>query len=441
MEGFCVCWKLSIPVMMFMASSLPPFTPLQLLHIAGHIIWASCTRPGFAPFRPDDVEHFYPDPYPVYRRMMKEAPVFYSPRNLCWVISDSYDTVINLMRDERLSLNFKDWKFSPQKPAHKKNALDHLTDNMLMAMPKKDHMRVRKLAIPAFSPRIVEEMRQDIRRVVSAQFDAITTPVFDFAPLARSIPLAVLARYVGVPTDYQQAFEGLSHAILGNYDPTEAFDLPLALEGLDMLKRLVAERRARPQNDLISVMATTVEDGECLSETEMLALLAAVLAAGPDTTRDHLANIALVLAMHPAALQTLHEQPGKIDDVVRECMRWRNFGHSGATRFALQDIELLGQTIRKGEMVRLMFPCAMYDESVFPQPATLDIQRDNLDKVLYFGVGVHYCLGAALARTITEEVIGELARRYPHLALAAPPRYRKNMISRRMESLMLSVPA
>ncbi len=204
--------------------------------------------------------------------------------------------------------------------------------------------------------------------------------------------------------------------------------------------QLVAEKRAHPQEDLISVMATTVEDGERLSETEMLALLSAVLAAGPDTTRDHLANLALVLAMHPDALQTLHDQPERVDDITREGIRWRNFGHSGATRFALQDTEILGQKIGKGEMVRLMFPCAMYDERVFPNPAVFDINRPNLEKVVYFGVGVHYCLGASLARTITEEVLLELARRYPKLVLAEQPVYSKNMISRRLQSLLLKVP-
>jgi cytochrome P450 len=432
-----ICPSLKI----FMASSLPPFTPLQMLHIAGHIVWASMTRPRFPDFRPDDVAGFYPDPAPVYKRMKNEAPIFYSPRNLCWVISDSYESIIGLMKDERLSFNFKHWKFSPQKPEHKKNDIDRLTDNMLMTMPKKDHMRVRKLAIPAFSPRIVEDLRPEIRRVVNEHFDSINTPVFDFTPIARAIPLAILAKYVGASNDYQQEFEGLSQAILGNYDPTENFDLDLALKGLTMLKKLVAERRAHPKDDLISVMATTVEDGERLSETEMLALLSAVLAAGPDTTRDHLANIALVLSMHPTALQTLHDQPEKIDDVVRECVRWRNFGHSGATRFALQDMELLGQKIGKGEMIRLMFPCAMYDERVFPEPEVLDIHRPNLEKVVYFGVGVHYCLGAALARAITEEVITELAKRYPALELAEAPVYRKNMISRRMDSLKLRIPA
>ena len=420
-----------------MATALPPFTPLQMLHIAGHLALASVTRPRFPAFRPDDVEGFYPDPYPVYQRMMKEAPIFYSPRNMCWVISESYETVIGLMRDERFGFNFKEWKFAPRKPEHKKNELDRLTDNMLMTMPKKDHMRVRKLAIPAFSPRIVDNMRAEIQRVVREHFDATTAGEFDFAPLARAIPLAVLAKYVGVSTDYQKEFEGLSQAILGNYDPTENVDIDLALRGIAMIKDLVAQRRANPQDDLISVMATTVEDGDRLSETEMLALLSAVLAAGPDTTRDHLANIALVLAMHPPVLQALHDHPDKIDDVVRECMRWRNFGHSGATRFAMQDIEIMGQKIRKGEMVRLMFPCAMYDERVFPDPTRLDIERDNLEKVVYFGVGVHYCLGASLARAITEEVILELARRYPVLALAAEPVYQKNMISRRIQSLRL----
>ena len=425
-----------------MASSLPPFTPLQMLHIVGHIVWSGLTRPTFAPFKPDDVDGFYPDPYPVFRRMIKEAPIFYSPRSLCWVVAESYDTVIGLMKDERLSFDFRTWRFAPPpKPVEQRNALDELTSNMLMMMPKKDHMRVRKLAIPAFSPRIVETLRPDIRRVVSRYFDATDPNGFDFAVIAKRVPLEVLAKYLGVSSDYQQEFEGFSHAILAMYDPKESYDLPLALKGIEMIKRLVAEKRANPQDDLISVMATTVEDGERLTETEMLALLSAVLAAGPDTTRDHLANQALVLAMHPAVLQRLHDDPARIDDVVRECMRWRNFGHSGATRFALDDMELLGQTIRKGEMIRPMFQCAMYDERVFPQPDRLDIDRPNLDKVMYFGIGAHYCLGAAMARTITEEVISELARRYPRLELAAPPVYRKNMISRRMESLLLRVPA
>lgn len=426
-----------------MASALPPFTPLQLLHIAGHLVWARLTRPRFPAYRYDDVENFYPNPYLVFRRMRREAPIFYSPRQLSWIVSESYDTILDLIGDEEhLSPSFKHWRFAAQKPEHKKNDLDRLTDNMLMMMSKKAHMRIRKLAIPAFSPRIVEGLRPEIRCVAQKYFDeTLRSPAgFDFAPIARAVPLEILAKYIGVPPNYQKQFEGLSHAILASYDPTESVDLELALEGLAMLKNLVAERRAHPQQDLVSVLAATVEDGDRLSETEMLGLLAGVMAAGPDTTRDHLANQVLVLAMHPDALLYLHDHPERIDSVVRECIRWRNFGHSGFARFALQDMEILGQKILKGEMVRLMFPCGMYDETVFPNPERLDVHRPNLDKVMYFGTGVHYCLGAALARTITEEVIGEMARRYPKLELAKPPQYRRHMIARRMESLVLRVP-
>ena len=126
-------------------------------------------------------------------------------------------------------------------------------------------------------------------------------------------------------------------------------------------------------------------------------------------------------------------------NATRESFRWDAWGHRGYTRFALEDMEIHGQKIAKGEMVRLAFPVFLYDEKVFPEPDTFNLHRDNLDKVIYFGIGPHYCLGANIARGVSEAVIQEMLDRYETISVASPPVYEENVVSRRVTSLPLKV--
>ena len=420
---------------------MQPYQPLQLLHVLTHMAWARLTRPQFPEYRTNDPA-FYPVCYPTFKRMREEKKIFYVTRFLGWVVGGDYDTLVTLLRDDRLTVRFQDWKFYPRKEESKKNELNRLTDNLLMAKHRPDHQRLRKLAVPAFSPRIVDKLMPKIKATIARHFDALEAQggsVIDIVQVARSIPIEVLTQYLGVSDTYQNDFHEVSHAILGQFSPNTVIDMDAANKGIQMLKNLVREKRANPQDDLVSVLATTADADDRLSEDEMLSLIASVLAAGPDSTRDHITCVAYALARQPQAWAEVRANRDLMHNATRESFRWDAWGHRGYTRFALEDMEIHGQKIAKGEMVRLAFPVFLYDEKVFPEPDTFNLHRDNLDKVIYFGIGPHYCVGANIARGVSEAVIQEMLDRYETISVASPPVYEENVVSRRVTSLPLKV--
>ncbi len=419
------------------------FSAFQMARMGASALWGALRYPTYAAFRPQDAD-FYPREvcYPVYKSMRTEHKVFYMPKQLGWSIAGDYETLAKMLRDDRLSLRFADWRFYPRAAEDKKTELDKLTDNLLMSKHRADHQRLRRLAVTAFSPRMVDKLMPQIRATVVHHFDAMEAKDqgrIDFVELARVIPLEVLTQYLGVPSDYQKDFYAVSEAILGQFNPSAKLDEAEALQGIAMLKKMVAEKRANPQDDLVSALATTAEDGDKLSEDEMLALIASVLAAGPDSVRDHITTVAHTFAQQPAVWAEVRANPELLPQASLEAFRWSHWGHRGYTRFALEDITVYGVTIPKGEMVRLVHPVFIFDESIYPNPDKLDIHRANLDKLLLFGTGPHYCLGANIAKAIIETVMAELLTRYASLAVAEAPTYESNIVSRRATRLLLKV--
>ncbi len=243
---------------------MQPYPPLQLLKVIGHSIWTRMTRPQLPEFRSNEAS-FYPREacYPVYERMRNEIKIFYVPRFLGWVVGGDYEVLTSLLRDDRLSLRFHDWDYYPRIPEGKKNALNRLTDNLLMAKHRGDHQRLRRLSVTAFAPRMVDKMMPDIRATVKKYFEQMEAQSkdgsIDIVELARVIPLEVLTDYLGVPAECKKGFFSVSEAILGQFNPNSEIDLPGALKGIDMLKDMVRQKRANPQDDLISALATSGE--------------------------------------------------------------------------------------------------------------------------------------------------------------------------------------
>ena len=420
------------------------FSLLQMARMGAAAAWGALRYPKFADFRPQDAS-FYPREvcYPVYQRMRHENRLFYMPKQLGWAVAGDYETFTKLIRDDRLSLRFADWRFYPRAAEHKKTALDKLTDNLLMSKHRTDHQRLRRLSVTAFAPRMVDKLMPQIRATVAQHFDAMQAQsqngVIDFVQLAKAIPLEILTQYLGVPSDYQKDFYAVSEAILGQFNPSAELDEAAALQGIDMLKKMVAEKRKNPQDDLISVLAATAEDGDKLSEDEMLALIASVLAAGPDSVRDHITTVAHTLAQFPAVWAEIRQNPELLPQASLEAFRWSHWGHRGFTRFTLEPVEVYGVTIPKGEMLRLVHPVFLCDESVYPEPNRFNIHRDKLDKMLHFGTGPHYCLGANIAKAIIDTVLEAMLARYASLAVAEAPVFESNIVSRRITRLPLKV--
>lgn len=402
----------------------------QKIGIAAYMARSLLTKPLFSAYNPR-AQAFLQDPYPAYRRMQNDKPIFWSPHTLGWHVSGSHEFLAPLLRDERLTHSFRQWMFAPKSKAH--SELDALLDNLLMSLSPQDHMRVRKLVSPAFSPRFVAVARPAIEAMVNRLLDEQDRAgVIDMVKLCRDIPINAMAIYFSIPDGMRSDFSALGHAIICSFDSAGQPDVAGAERGIAQLRELFAEKRAKPDDTFMSTLVNHMEDGERISENEALALVGSLLAAGVDTTFDYMLNIFFGLVKNPQWGSWLKQNPDRVQDVIDETFRWNNFGTRGFYRFAVQDMELLGQKIKRGEIVQIMMAIANHDPAVFPNPESFDPTRDNLDKALSFGVGAHYCLGHAIAKLIAQITTLAVINRYPHLSTTQEPVREYNMTSRRM---------
>ncbi len=393
------------------------------------------TRPLFKDYNPRSPV-FFNNPYPVYRRMRDEKPIFWSPHTLGWHVSGNYESMVQLLKDDRFTHSFRAWRFAPQSKPH--SELDGLLDSLLMALPAKEHMRVRKLVSPAFSPRYVFEAQPAIEQLVQTQLDKLDRGgELDLVKLCREIPINAMAVYFRIPDAMRDDFGALGHAIIASFNTNVDMDIAAAERGIHQLRELFAEKRKHPDDSFMSTLVNHMEDGERITENEALGLMGALLAAGVDTTFDYMLNIFYGLTMNPQWGRWLLDNEDKVQQLIDETFRWNNFGNRGFYRFATEDFELLGQKIEKGDIVQIMMAMGNYDPSVFPEPETFNPLRDNLEKALTFGLGAHYCLGHAIAKLIAQVTTLAVVRRYPDMKLMRGPEREYNLLTRRLCTLVL----
>ena len=403
------------------------------LKIAAYALKNAIIKPTFSEYDPDDVTGFYPNPNPLNSKMLHDKPIFYAPKLAAWVCSLNRQETFAMAKDNTFSVSFNDWMFAPKpKPDAEKDELDKLLDSLLMSLPPEDHMRIRRLVQPAFLPRNIVKMDDAIVSIIDAALADLPQHC-NMADVTRSIPLRVIAALVGVSEDYQREFKGLSDTILATYSPTIQADRVLAHKGLKIVREVIESRRDNPTDDFISVLIQTAdEDGDRLNIDEVMAFVASLLTAGPDTTA-HFLNFTLQTCLtEPGLKEQLNADPALIPKAVTEAARVNYFAHSGGVRFATRDVTIAGQPIKKGEMIKFNVNTANLDPAVFPDPFTFNMDRDNLKEAWIFGAGSHFCVGAALARSIGEHFVERFLATYPDACLVGEPRYEKDFISRKM---------
>lgn len=408
----------------------------QKIGIAFYMLRSVFTKPQCFAYNPRK-QSFIDDPYPVYRHMCDEKPAFWSPHTIGWHISGSHEFLLQCLKDERLSHCFRLWMFAPEYDAA--SALDNLLSSLLMALPAKDHMRVRKLVSPAFSPRFVAEAKSEIEAMVQAELEHFDrNGELDLVKLCREIPINAMAIYFRIPDAMRGDFNALGHAIIAAFSSEmDSVDTEAAERGIEQLRALFAKKRRNPDDSFMSTLINHMEDGDSMSENEALGLVGALLAAGVDTTFDYMLNIFYGLAKNPQWGRWLLDNEDKLQQLMDETFRWNTFGNRGFFRFAIEDIEIHGQKIKKGEIVQIMFSIANHDPSVFPEPNTFNPLRENLDKAYTFGLGAHYCLGHAIAKLIAQVTVMAVVRRYPDMKIKENPERVYNMLTRRISKLTL----
>jgi len=391
-------------------------------------------------FNPMDPE-FVADPYPMYHRLRAEDPVHQSPLGF-WVLTRHAD-VIAMLRDPRLIKEpiaaFVAARFGMAVPPG-------LGLSMLDRDPP-DHTRLRGLVSKAFTPKALESLRPHIQQIVDGLLAQVERKreMDLIEEFAYPLPVRVICEMLGVPVHDHERFKQWGLDIARGLDaimlPPDSEVGKRSIAGrralADYFRALITERRAAPREDMLSALIATEEAGDKLNEDELLATCILLLVAGHETTVNLIGNGTLALLRHPGELRRLREDPGLIGTAVEELLRYDGPVQRTA-RIPSEDITIGGRTIPKGEMVMPFLGAANRDPAQFPDPDRLDLTRAD-NRHIAFGMGIHFCLGAPLARMEGQIAINTLLRRLPKLALATDtPEYRQSLTLRGLQSLPVS---
>lgn len=285
------------------------------------------------------------------------------------------------------------------------------------------HTRLRRLVAPSFSPRAADHLRPFMREVMNSLIDPIVAQGHcDLAvDICEHYPIPIICELLGAPKSDWQFFSRVAEDVLRIFDANNADEIDLILAAqadLDAyVRQLISDRRSSPADDLITSLIAAEEAGDKLNENELVSMVEAVIIGGTDTTRNQLGCSVALFAEHPEQWKLLAERPELAGKAVEETMRY--FGAVRSTgRFASEDIEYKGVLFPKGTLVVPSLVLANRDGAVFNEPNTFDITREPAGQPqMTFGAGIHYCLGAALARAEQQEALPLLAQRLPNLRI------------------------
>jgi cytochrome P450 len=394
---------------------------------------------------------FKADPFPFYRHLRKQAPVYrvkLPDGQSAWLVT-RYDDVVTVLTDERFAKDV--FRLLSQEQLAASSWLARrltplfmpLAHHMLNRDPP-DHTRLRALVQQAFSPRLVEDMRGRIETLADELLDRVSRRgrMDLIADYALPIPTTIIAEMLGVPVGDRHKFHRWSSGMLAANG--SRFGLlraaPSALFFMRYIRRLIKNRRDNLRGDLISALITAKDASESLSDDELLSMILLLIIAGHETTVNLVASGTLALLEHPDQLERLHSNPGLIRPAVEELLRYTAPVETSTVRFACEDVELAGVKIAKGDFVLAAIASANRDENHFANPDTLDISREP-NKHLAFGLGIHFCLGASLARLEGQTAIRILLARTRDLKLAVDPgklRWRSGLVLRGLKTLPVS---
>ncbi len=388
---------------------------------------------------------FVADPYPAYARLREHTPVWYDERTEHWYVA-RHDDVSALLRDRRLGRSYLH-RYThaemgkPDEPDYLAPFWATIRNGMLDREPP-DHTRLRRLVAKAFTPRRVAALRPHVQRLMDVLVDDVEgTGEFDLlSRIAEPLPVAVIAELLGVPECDRHLLRPWSAQIVGMYElnPTEEAGRVASRaceEFSAYLLALARERRAHPRDDLVTALSQVVDDGDALTEDELVGTCVLVLNAGHEATVNVTGNGWWSLFRNPAALAGLRVDPSLVPSAVEELMR-HDTPLQMFERWALDDLSVRGVAIPRGAEFGLLFGSANRDPAVFDRPDELDLSR-HPNPHLSFGAGIHFCLGAPLARLELEVSLATLLRRLPSLELVAEPEWKPAYIIRGLRELLV----
>jgi cytochrome P450 len=393
----------------------------------------------FDPLSPE----FTRNPYPIYDILRSTSPIFYAENLNLWFMS-TYDDVAALLRDRRLGRSIEHIMSRDQLGLPPKNpryaAFIKLSEHSMFDKEPPDHTRLRSLVHKVFTPRRVENMRSQIQAITDDLLDAAQPRgqmdlLEDFAV---PLPVTVIAALLGIPGADRHLLRPCSRDIVAMYEldhTPEAANraIQAAIDFSDYLRQLARQRKRAPQDDLISALATVEEAGDVLTEDELISTCVLLLNAGHEATVNVIGNGMWALLQNPDQLRLLRDHPETARTAVEEMMRY-DTPLQLFRRWVLENMEYKGFQFKLGQEIALLFGAANRDPAQFANPAQLDITRAD-NPHISFSLGIHYCLGAPLARLELQVALSTLMRRLPNLRLSETPEYRDGYVIRGLKSL------
>jgi cytochrome P450 len=329
------------------------------------------------------------NPYPFYAWLRREAPVYHNEERDIWALSRYRDIAAALKNHQVFS--------SAQGVGP-----ERVTVPMMITKDPPDHTRLRSLVNRAFTPRMIAQMEDRIREIIRHLLGAaLDRGSFDLVrDVAEPLPVIVIAEMLGVDSDHRDAFKRWSDDTIGVLGGSPDFDVNQYLQTWQEFKgyflEMIEQRRADPKDDLITRLVTAQEEGSGLTQTEILNFNLLLLVAGNETTTNLITNGALALLEHRDEGLKLRDRPELIPSAVEECLRYDS-PIQASFRTTTQDVDIDGVTIPADSKVMLLYGSANRDEEVFDEPNRFNVEREPNNHIA-FAVGIHYCLGAPLAR-------------------------------------------
>ena len=387
--------------------------------------------------------NFIANPYPTYRELRERDPYHPSPLTKALVVS-RYDDVDAVLRNYKVFSNER----GPVGTRNRRNIGERIENELqpsMLSLDPPDHTRLRGLVSRAFTPRQVAGMEDHIRATAHALLDEVEGEnEFDLmANLAALLPTVVIAEMIGVPTEDRQQFKSWSDRFARVLEPNltqdelgDVFNSAMLFD--EYFKGIVAEHRDDPRDDLVSRLIEAEEEGDKLTEDEMIVTLRLLLVAGNETTTNLIGNGLKALLEHPDQLELLRQRPELVDNAIEELLRFDSPVQVDG-RTVLDEFQIDRHTLKPGRPVSLLIGGANRDPEEFSDPEVLDITREDAGNIS-FGRGIHHCLGAPLARLEGKIAFEALLERFGDIGFGTrTPEYKPNIVLRGLKHLDIRV--
>jgi cytochrome P450 len=394
-------------------------------------------------FAPTELD-FIADPYPAYAQLREREPLRYDESTDHWLIS-RYEDVNALLRDRRFGRTYRHLashaEMGHADPPEWHAPFWDLINAGILDMEPPNHTRVRRLVSKAFTPRFVEGLRPRVQAIMDGLVDGLDgASEFDLLRVAEPLPVTVIAEMLGVPETDRDHLRPWSADICKMYELNPSIEMQhdavrASNDFSAYLRELARERKRDPGEDLISQLALAVDEGERLTEDELVGTCVLLLNAGHEATVNSTLLGWWSLFRNPDRLRELRGDRSLLPNAIEELLRF-DTPLQMFERWVLEPFEIHGVKIPRGAELGLLFGSANRDPSVFDRPDELDLTREP-NPHLSFGAGIHFCLGAPLGRQELQVSFATLMDRFPNLELVEEPRWKPNYVIRGLQGLLV----